>query len=177
MTRKRVGRHLEGGAVPESEREERRRQDALREVLARWASGVTIVAVRDGDRIHALTVTAFMPVSVQPPLVLVALGANAAALPYLEPGTAFAVSLLAAEQRGLASRFADSFPVGPTPFPASGPPVVKGALAALACSVEEVRPAGDHHLVMGRVEEAVEGEDASALVFFRRAYHRLGDGS
>jgi flavin reductase (DIM6/NTAB) family NADH-FMN oxidoreductase RutF len=136
---------------------------------------VTIVAVREAERIHALTVSAFVPLSLDPPLVLVSLGGNASALPYLEPGRPFAISVLGPDQRGLASRYADPFPVGPSPFPPSGPPVVAGALATFACVVDEVRPAGDHHVVTGRVEEVQAGSSGPALVYYRRGYHSAGE--
>jgi flavin reductase (DIM6/NTAB) family NADH-FMN oxidoreductase RutF len=174
MAPKRIGRHLEGGSVPEDERERQQRGAALREALSHWASGVTIVAVRDEGKVHALTVSAFLPLSVEPPLVLISLGHNASALPFLEPGTSFAISLLAAGQRGLASRYADVFPVGPDPFAAHGPPIVRDAVASLACTVVEVRPAGDHHLVTGRVDDARAGQDQPVLVYHRRAYGSVG---
>lgn len=177
MARKRIGRHLEGGSVPDDERASREAGDAVREVFARWVTGVTIMAVREDTRVHALTVSAFMPLSVDPPLVLASLGPNASVLPFLDPGTPFAISVLDAEQRGLASRFADVFPAGPSPFAADGPPIVNGCLAALVCTVEEIRVAGDHHLVIGRVAGTHRGSDGPALAFFRRAYHPVGDAA
>jgi flavin reductase (NADH) len=174
MNRKRVGRHIGGGPEPDDERERRERADLLKDALARWASGVSIFAVRAQGRVHALTVSAFVPVSVEPPLVLAALGPNAAALPYLEEGTTFAISLLTAAQRGLASRFADSFPVGPAPFPETGPPVVEDALATLVCEVTEILPRGDHTLVIGAVRDARAGLASPALAYYRRDYHSLG---
>lgn len=160
--------------VPDDERAARESQDALREALSRWASGVTIVAVRQEGQVHALTVSAFMPVSVDPPLVLVSLGPNASALPYLEPGTPFAISFLAADQRGLASRYADVMPVGPAPFADQGPPTIDAGVAALSCVVEDVRAAGDHHLVIGRVEAATTGKAGPALGYYRREYQQVG---
>lgn len=174
MVRRRIGRHVGGGPEPEEERDERARLDRLREALSRWASGVTIVAVRDGERVHALTVSAFLPVSVSPPLVLVSLGPNASARPYLREGTRFVVSILRDDQRSLASRYADTFPVGSNPFPAEGAPVVAGALATLACVVEEILARGDHELVLGRVEEAEVGEAGAALTYLMRDYHSTG---
>jgi flavin reductase (NADH) len=174
MTPKRIGRHLEGGKVPEDERASRQRGEELREALARWATGVTVVAVREPDGVHALTVSAFMPVSIEPPLAVVSLGRNASVLPYLDRDGTFAISLLGADQKGLASRFADVFPVGPSPFPTAGPAIVDGCVAALVCRVEEVRAVGDHHLVTGRVVEAQRGRDGPALVYYRREYHPLG---
>ena len=171
MTRRRVGRHVGGGDEPEDEREARERRETLTEGFSRWASGVTIVAVREGSRVHALTVSAFLPVSVDPPLVLVSLGGNAAARPYLEVDTPFAISILGADQRGLASRYADTFPVGPSPFPTDGPPVVAGALAVFDCEVEQVIEGGDHALVLARVIDTKSDGDADPLIYFRRAYH------
>ncbi len=174
MAPRRVGRHIGGGPEPEEERERRRRDEALKDALSHWASGVSIVAVREGSRVHALTVSAFIPVSLDPPSVLVSLGPNAAALPFLELDGTFAISMLAADQRGLASRFADTFPVGPSPFPEDGAPIADGALAALVCEVDEMLQRGDHTLVIGRVVAAESGPEAAALTYFRRDYHSVG---
>lgn len=174
MTRRRIGDHIGGGPEPEGEAEERRQREQIREALSRWASGVSLVAVRDGERVHALTVSAFLPVSVDPPLVLVSLGPNASALPYLDVGTLFTISLLGYDQRSLASRYADTFPVGPSPFRSTGPPIVDGTLAAFTCRVEEILPRGDHALVIGRVEEAEAGGAGATLVYLLREYHSVG---
>lgn len=182
MGPRRVGRHVGGGQEPPEERVERIRKDAFREALSHWATGVSVLAVREGDTgddaatgaIHALTVGAFIPVSIDPPLVLASLGANASALPYLETGTRFVVSILGGDQRGLASRYADTFPVGPSPFPESGPPRVAGSMASVVCEVTEMQPRGDHTLVFGAVVEArAEGGD-TGLAYWRRSYHPLG---
>lgn len=176
MTPKRVGRHISGGNEPEGERSERERRSELREALSFWATGVTILAVREGDRgpIHALTVSAFMPVSVDPPLVLAGLGANASALPYLEPGARYVISILGDDQKGLAARYADTLPVGPSPFPEEGPPRVRGSVASLVCEVAEMRVHGDHTLVVGKVTEASTADRESALAYFRREYRVIG---
>lgn len=174
MSPKRIGRHIGGGPEPEDERERRERAEALKAAFARWPTGVSILAARAGGRVHALTVGAFVPLSVEPPLVLASLGPNAAALPYLEPGAGFAVSVLGEAQRRLASRFADSVPVGPSPFPATGPPVVDGAVAAFIAEVEELLERGDHTLVIGRVTDARTGPDAPALIYFEREYYGAG---
>ena len=173
MTPDRVGKAVRGGDEPDEERTERERRDALRDALAAWPTGVSILAARADDRVHALTVGSFIPVSLQPPLVLASLGPNAAALPYLDPGTRFAISVLADHQKGLAARYADTFPVGPSPFPESGDPIVAGALAVFVCEVDELIERGDHTLVVGRVVGSSAREDGSALAYFRRTYHSV----
>lgn len=173
---KRVGKHVGGGREPEDEREERERMDALREALSFWTTGVSILAVREGDAgpVHALTVGSFIPVTFDPPLVLASLGPNASALAYLKTDTPFAISILADDQRDIASRYADTFPVGSTPFRATGAPLVEGCLAWLACEVDELLVRGDHTLVVGRVVGAGTGDERPALAYFRRGYHRIG---
>lgn len=175
MTERR-GRHVRGGDEPEAERVQRERQDTLREAFSRWASGVAILAVREepAGTVHALTVSGFVPVSLEPPLVLASLGANASALPYLEGGGRFVISLLGPDQQALATRFADTYPVGPSPFDEDGPPVVRDSAASLVCEVDELLERGDHTLVIGRVVDASFTDAESALAYFRRQYHTIG---
>jgi flavin reductase (DIM6/NTAB) family NADH-FMN oxidoreductase RutF len=149
--------------------------DRFRETLAHWASGVVIAAVRDDGRVLATTVTAFLSVSLEPPLVLISLGPSAQVLPFLPLGARFGLSILGGGQSRVASAFADSFPVGVAPFAEGGVPLVADALAHLVCSVERLEEAGDHRLVIARVEEASAGS-GDPLVRYDRAYHRLRAG-
>ena len=147
--------------------------DALRDAFSRWASGVTVVAVRDEPHVLAITATAFVPVSIEPPLVLVCVGTNAIVLPLLEPGAAFAISILAAQQRRLASMFADPAPLGREHFAAEGEPLVHGALVGLACTVRDVHPGGDHAIVVAEITRLVMGDDAPPLLYYGREYRAL----
>lgn len=148
----------------------------FREALSHWASTVTIVAVRDGSDVHATTVTSFMPLSADPPLVAVGLGAGAQVLPWMDVGARFAVSILTERHRRVASILTDSFPVGPSPFPGDGEPVVEGAVVGLLCSVRDVHPVdGGIRLVIGLVEEVREGGGDRPLLYHRRGYRTLPD--
>jgi flavin reductase (NADH) len=147
--------------------------DALRDAFSRWLSGVTIVAARADGRVHGMTVSAFVPVSLEPPLLLVSLAADAPVLSAIEEAGRFVVNVLAEPQRGLANRFADRFPVGPAPFAAEGDPVLEGALASFACALEEIRAAGDHRLVLGRIERVEVVGEGSPLGYYEREYRRV----
>ena len=148
---------------------------AFRDALALWASGVTVVAVRDDARVYATTATSFAAVSAEPPLVLVSLGPGAQVLPFLDPGRSFVVNILSAGQRRVATVHADPYPVGPSPFPAEGAPRLPGALVALTCTVEQVLPvAGGVRLVLGLVEEVSPGgEGDRPLLHHGREYRSL----
>jgi flavin reductase (NADH) len=147
--------------------------DEFREALSHWASGVAIVACRFQQRVVATTVSAFMSLSLEPPLVLLALGANANILPFLKTGELFGISILSASQRRLATIYADSFPVGRDPFSTEGVPLVDNALVALACIVKESRPGGDHTVIIAGVQHIAFGAAEQPLIRYNRGYHGL----
>ena len=78
--------------------------------LNSWVAGVTLVTVADGRDDVGATVSAFCPVSTDPPLVTVSLLAGSYPAEVFgraeEPVTRFAVTMLGAGQRVLAGRFA-----------------------------------------------------------------------
>ena len=148
----------------------------VREAFSRWASGVSVVAVRDEPAVYAITATAFLPVSIDPPRVLVSINPNATVLPFLGEGAEFSVSLLAESQRRLASIFADVGPLGRMHLPREGDPVVEGALASFTCRVVSRYPEADHTLVVGEVIRLTIGGDERPLVYFRREYGLPGKG-
>ena len=146
-----------------------------REALAHWATGVAVLAASDGDEVEAITVTAFSPLSAEPPLVLACLGNDAAVLYVLEDAGRFTVNLLAAEDRRAASAFSQRMPPEPGRFSAGPDPVLRGALVSLVCRLRETYPGGDHRIVVGQVERIVLGdEDADPLLYYRREYRTLG---
>jgi len=147
--------------------------DALREAFSRWASGVTVVAVRDEPHVAAITATAFVPVSIVPPLVLVCIGVNASVLPLLEPGARFGISILSEQQRRIASVFADTGPLGREHLEQEGEPLVIGAPVAMACIVRDVHDGGDHAIVVAKIIRLVLGDDAPPLLYHGREYRRL----
>ena len=148
--------------------------DDFKQALSSWASGVSVVALREDGRVLATTVTALVSVSVEPALVLVSLGPTAQVLPFLTIDRAFAISVLAEPQGRAASAFADAYPAGGPTFPSEGEPWVVGALVRMSCRVERLVAAADHQLVIARVETA-ELDEGRPLIRYARAYRRLAD--
>jgi flavin reductase (DIM6/NTAB) family NADH-FMN oxidoreductase RutF len=168
--------------------------DGFTAALAAWAAGVTLVTIADDRDDIGTTVSAFLPVSVDPPLVAVSLMAGSYPAEVLSrpapapagpaPRTAaFAVTLLSAGQKLLAGQFAaagrpsarlilDAVPH--VRGAASGALIPSGGLAALECSVARSVPAGDHLLVISAVENvAYVAEAGDALIRFRGRYPAL----
>ncbi|HEY2553397.1 MAG TPA: flavin reductase family protein [Streptosporangiaceae bacterium] len=156
---------------------------AFADALAAHAAGVTLVTVADGRDDIGTTVSAFCPVSMDPPLVLVSLIAASYPAELLGRADRFAVTLLAAGQRMLAGRFAAAARPGArllldeVPHQrggASGALIPDGGLAALECEVSDRVLAGDHLLVIGEVLAVpYVAETDSPLLRFRGRYRQL----
>ena len=151
--------------------------DLFRSVLGRFASGVTIVTAQDGEgRDHGMTVSAFCSVSLEPPLVLVSIGHDATMHPLVGQLEHFAVNILHSDQEALSRRFASKDVqrfegVGFTRGE-SGVALLDGVLGWLECRTESRHDAGDHTLLVGRVEAALAG-DGRPLLYYRGGYAQL----
>jgi flavin reductase (DIM6/NTAB) family NADH-FMN oxidoreductase RutF len=154
---------------------------SVADALSQWASGVTLVTISDGRDDIGVTVSAFLSVSLEPPLVAVALDSSSYVVEALGPS--FALTVLATEQRVLAGRFSASGRPGARLMledvphvrgPQSGALIPSGGLCALECSVRQVVEAGDHLVVVGSVENVVYvAESGAPLLRHAGRYHSL----
>ncbi len=142
-----------------------------------FPAGVSVVSVDAAPAPLALTVGSLSSLSLEPALVGVAIGREAAMHELLRETGAFGISLLAGDQEGLAQHFARGVPpialwhgIDWRPGPATGSPLLGDALGWLECRVEAVHPAGDHSLFVGRVVAAERGRSAAGLVYVGSAY-------
>jgi flavin reductase (DIM6/NTAB) family NADH-FMN oxidoreductase RutF len=160
---------------------------AIADVLAAFASGVTLVTVADGRDDVGTTVTAFCPVSGEPPLVAVSLISESYPAELLGRLERFAVTVLEAGQRALAGRFAasgrpsarlllDGVPNQRGAL--SGALIPAGGLAALECEVAQRVETGDHLLVIARVLDVPYlAESGRPLIRFRGSYPAMPPAS
>lgn len=144
----------------------------FRQVLGRYPTGVTVVTAPSASGPVGLTVGSFTSVSLDPPLVGWLPQKTSTTWPAVEAAGAFCVNILAADQGELCWRFAkdsdDKFAgVAWTPSPATGSPVLDGAVAWIDCAIEAVADAGDHWWVLGRVLDLDVLSDAVAMVFWQ----------
>ena len=147
----------------------------FRDVLGRFASGVTVVTSVSGGEPVGMTCQSFSSVSLDPPLVLFIPAKTSRAWPAIQRSGRFCVNFLASEQAELSNRMAsrgvDKFAgVDWAPAESTGSPVLAGALAHVDCTIHAVHEAGDHYVVIGRVL-AMESTDADdPLLFFQGKY-------
>lgn len=149
----------------------------FRETLGRFASGVTVITASDGETRRGMTASAFVSVSLRPPLILVCVDrrAHMDALLSEDRVTHFGVNVLSSAQRHLSDHFAGRpGPEEAVPwFAHEGLPLIGGSVAQLVCRKQQVTQAGDHTMYLGLVEYSRYTDD-DPLLYFRGQYHELG---
>ncbi|ETK36994.1 flavin reductase family protein [Microbispora sp. ATCC PTA-5024] len=136
----------------------------FRRAMGLFASGVTVVTGSDGGEPVGFACQAFASVSLDPPLVLFCADRGGRAWPRIRRSGRFCVNVLGEDQVEMCARFGsstgrkfDGLEWDPSPW---GVPALRDVLLRVHAEIEDVHPAGDHDVVVGRVVllEAGAGE-------------------
>jgi 3-hydroxy-9,10-secoandrosta-1,3,5(10)-triene-9,17-dione monooxygenase reductase component len=146
-----------------------------RSVLGHFPTGVTVITGLVDDHPVGFTVGSFTSVSLDPPLVGFLPMITSDRWAAIRSSGSFCVNVLGTHQNDLCWQFARSTVVEPFEgvdwdrTPITGSPRLAGALAWMDCAIDQVVDAGDHHFVMGRVQELAhtDTDEVDPLVFFR----------
>ena len=153
----------------------------FRNALGQFATGITVVTVeREPGSVFGMTANAFASVSLNPMLVLVCVEERAKILPHLHKKQKFGVSVLKHDQRALSEYFAQAQQDTEAEhrlalryrWTPEGVPVLEDSVVQLGCSVVAAHLAGDHTIVVGKVEDA-EIQGGEPLLFFRGEYRHI----
>ncbi|MQY03206.1 flavin reductase family protein [Actinomadura macrotermitis] len=122
-----------------------------------------MLTVRDGRDDLGTTVTSFMSVSLEPPMVLAGVATGSYLSEVLGRRDRWAATVLSSEQKAIAGRFAAAGRPGANLLLASAPHhrgplsdalIPDDGLAALECRTRQRIEAGDHTLFVAEVESA-----------------------
>ncbi len=175
---RRLERRPEGSAVaPMSEDDQR----WLRAMMGRFATGVTVVAARQGPLLAGMTANAIASVSIDPPLMVASISRKSETHTAIVGSHSFGVSVLSADQRTLAECFAQSttaaklqrFCDAPWHEAETGSPILDGSIAYFDCRLVATHPGGDHSMFVGEIVAAGFDEGAEPLIWFGSRYRML----
>lgn len=150
--------------------------DEFKAAMSQLAAAVTVVTTGTEDAPHGTTVSAFMSLSLNPPMVLVSLDQRSSLLAELNVGAPLGVNVLSTEQGALARRFADKHVdrfAGVHWCMADRAPKLPGNHTWVAGSVAQLIEAGDHVLVLVSVEHA-EVNSNQPLLYWQREFGTHG---
>jgi flavin reductase (DIM6/NTAB) family NADH-FMN oxidoreductase RutF len=150
--------------------------------MRQLASGICLVTQNVNGVRAGMTATAVASLSLDPPTLIVCVNRAASIYAGLTPGAAFGVSVLGADHREFADRFAgrtgengaERFREGRWRIAPNGAPLLGDALAAFACEVEEIVERNTHAIVIGRVKHAAAASGGGALLYWRGVYDQVG---
>ncbi|MES0100512.1 flavin reductase family protein [Mesorhizobium sp. M0019] len=152
---------------------------ALRRAFGTFVTGVTVITTRDSDgNPRGMTANSFTSVSLDPPLLLVCVGKAAASFPAFNETRSFAVNFLHEGQVDVSSMFAskaaDKFQAVNYDRAHTGAPVLTDSLTWFDCTVHNRIEAGDHIILIGRVQ-AFGTSPSAPLGFCRGRYASVKD--
>jgi flavin reductase (DIM6/NTAB) family NADH-FMN oxidoreductase RutF len=151
----------------------------LRRAFGTFVTGVAVVTTRDlAGNPRGMTANSFTSVSLDPPLLLICVAKSAASYTAFTTAPTFAVNLLHEGQVNLSAVFASK---SPQKFQSvghdrrhTGAPILKDCLTWFDCTVHDRVDAGDHMMLIGRVQ-AFGTNPSAPLAFCRGRYARVKD--
>ncbi|HEV3023088.1 MAG TPA: flavin reductase family protein [Pirellulales bacterium] len=149
-----------------------------RRIMGQFATGVTVITTRRGGEICGMTANAVASLSLEPPLVLVAVDKRAQMHGHLSDARAFAMNILSDQQEALSQRFASRGPkeTGDLALTTAitGAPILADALAYVDCKLVEILPGGDHDIFIGEIV-AGDVREGKPLLFYRGKYAAVAE--
>ena len=150
------------------------RPELFRQVMSRFATGVTVITTNVGDDVYGMTANAFMAGSLEPMLCVVSINVRARMHARLLETRRYGVSFLSQWQQHLSSKFAGrghDAVVAEFVYRA-GTPLLDRAVAGLTAEVIATPECGDHTLFIGRLTH-LEAADLRPLLYFAGRYAQI----
>ena len=156
--------------------------DQFKATMRRLFGGVSVITVGDGDTRTGLTLTSTVPLSKDPPLILICVNRSSSSWPVIVAERRFCVNLLDARHQAIAERFSGLGGVKGTAryegavwrqF-ATGAWGLADALAVIDCAIEELVERHSHTIVIGRVKHVEIGAAEQALLYGHGRYRPIG---
>tara|TARA_B100000767_G_scaffold161510_1_gene151597 strand:- start:8739 stop:9206 length:468 start_codon:yes stop_codon:yes gene_type:complete len=145
----------------------------LKEVAGAFASGVTIITTNDNEgKLIGMTVSSFVSVSLNPPLVSFFIDNNSKIIDQLKINKTIGISILSKNQQNVSNHFSGHpEPENTILFDNSkGFSLIKDSLAWYITKVLKIIPTGDHHMILCSVEKLDRNKENSPLLYFSGKY-------
>lgn len=151
-----------------------------RKIMGGFATGVTVASTKVGDETWGMTANGITSLSLDPPLVLLAVQKDVASHGKFKAAGCFALNILTAGQQELSDRFAFK---GPKDFSdldhttaETGAPILNDSLGWVDCRITQVLDGGDHDIFIGEIV-AGEAGTGEPLLYFGGKYGRMASDS
>jgi 3-hydroxy-9,10-secoandrosta-1,3,5(10)-triene-9,17-dione monooxygenase reductase component len=150
---------------------------SFRYALGRYATGVALITAAPNGEPAGLIVNSLTSVSLEPPLVSFCPSRSSLTWSRMRRARRFGVNVLGRQHEAFAIRAtaagADRFAGLDWELGRNGTPLLADAIASLECEIIAEHPAGDHWIVVGRVQNLHLSPMEDPLIFFAGAFGAL----
>jgi 3-hydroxy-9,10-secoandrosta-1,3,5(10)-triene-9,17-dione monooxygenase reductase component len=154
--------------------------EELKEVMRLLPYPVTVVTTVADNRQRGITIGSFTSLSMEPPLISFNVTKDSQMHELLEIAEQFVVHIPGSGQQEICTRFAlpdqsDEEQFQGIRFKQSEnkPPVLEGVIAEIHCSMYNLVEAGDHSIVIGKVESIKRNREELSILYCNGAYQTL----
>ena len=150
---------------------------SFRDALGRFPTGVAFVTAAPDGEPAGLIINSLTAVSLEPPLISFCPSRSSLTWSRMRRARRFGVNVLGRQHERFARR---ATPAGSDRFAGvdwqqarGGVPLLTDALATLECEIVAEHPAGDHWIIVGRVDDLRIPPINDPLIFFAGAFGGL----
>ncbi len=150
----------------------------FRKILGHYPTGVCVITgIDETGAAGGLVMGSFTSVSLDPPMVSFCPDKGSSSWPKIRQAGRFCVNVVADDQLDLCRQFAtsggDKFAGVAHRLSDRGMPILDDVVAWIDCKLETEVDAGDHTIVLGRVEELRTERAIGPLLFHKGGYGRF----
>ena len=148
--------------------------ETFKELMKRFASGVTLITFENEGILSGLTVSSFCSLSMNPPLILICIDKKIPSHNSLKNGASFGVNICTSEQGKLAWDFANSN-IDKNELILSlnhrmtddKVPLLNDCLVSMECTLKNTYEGGDHTIFVGQIESGDFSEKSDPLIYYK----------
>ena len=153
----------------------------FRNAMSLLTTAVNVITTEGEDGMHGFTASAVCSVTDTPPTLLVCMNQSSRSHAHFVDNKILSVNVLGAQHEKISNAFAssklsseDRFKLGAWTTLETGSPILEDALVSFDCEIEQIQEVGTHSIFMCRVVAIKQSQQDESLVYFNRAYHRVG---
>ncbi len=152
----------------------------FRDAMSLLTTAVNIITTEGSAGAHGFTASAVCSVTDTPPTLLVCMNQTSRSHGHFVENKTLSVNVLGAQHESISNAFAsklssqERFEYGSWSQLKTGAPILEDALVSFDCEIQDIQQVGTHSVFMCRVVAIKQSEQEESLVYFNRAYSRVG---
>ena len=152
----------------------------FRDGMSLLTTAVNVITTEGSAGTHGFTASAVCSVTDTPPTLLVCMNQTSRSHAHFIENKTLSVNVLGAQHESISNAFAsklssqERFEYGSWSQLKTGAPILEDALVSFDCEIQDIQQVGTHSVFMCRVVAIKQSEQEESLVYFNRAYSRVG---